>query len=131
MMTLNATLYIKNTNEALEFYQEAFGLTVGYSEKYPDGTYMHAELQKDGKTVFAISEHNNEKLVSDMHKQLTSKLLPVTSLAINFETESEVRRAYEFLTREGTIQTEIGEVPWSKCSADVLDKYGVFWYIWM
>ena len=130
-MKLGATLYIKNTNEAVVFYQEAFGLTLGYNEKFPDGTYMHAELQKDGKTIFAISEHNNEKLVSDMHMQVANKLSPVTSLGINFTTESEVKRAYEFLMREGTAFREIGELPWSKCSADVLDKYGVYWYIYI
>lgn len=62
-MTLGATLYIKNTNEAVVFYQEAFGMTLGYNEKFSDGTYMHAELQKDGKTIFAVSEHNNEKVL--------------------------------------------------------------------
>ena len=42
------TLYIKNTLKAVEFYSKAFGLSLGYNEKHPDGTYMHAELQKDG-----------------------------------------------------------------------------------
>lgn len=130
-MKLGATLYIKNTNEAVVFYQEAFGLTLGYNEKFSDGTYMHAELQKDGETIFAISECNNEKLVSDMHMQVANKLSPVTSLGINFTTESEVKKAYEFLMREGIAFREIGELPWSKCSADVLDKYGVYWYIYI
>lgn len=130
-MKLGATLYIKNTNEAVVFYQEAFGLTLGYNEKFPDGTYMHAELQKDGETIFAISEHNNEKLVSDMRMQVANKLSPIISLGINFNTESEVKKAYEFLMREGIAYREIGELPWSKCSADVLDKYGVYWYIYI
>ncbi len=130
-MTLGATLYIKNTNEAVEFYQEAFGLTLGYNEKFKDGTYMHAELQKDGKTIFAISEHNNEALVSDLHMQVLNKISPTTSLGINFATEKEVKKAYEFLLKEGIAYREIGELPWSKCSADVLDKYGVYWYLYM
>ena len=50
-MTLGATLYIKDTKEAVVFYQEAFGMTLGYNVKNPDGTYMHAELQKDGQTI--------------------------------------------------------------------------------
>lgn len=130
-MKLGATLYIKNTNEAVVFYQEAFGLTLGYNEKFPDGTYMHAELQKDGETIFAISEHNNEKWVSDMRIQVANKLSPVISLGINFTTESKVKKAYEFLMREGIAYREIGELPWSKCSAAVLDKYGVYWYIYI
>ncbi|MEZ3427788.1 MAG: VOC family protein [Lachnospiraceae bacterium] len=128
-MTLGATLYIKDTKEAVVFYQEAFGMTLGYNVKNPDGTYMHAELQKDGQTIFAISEHNNECLIPEMRKLAASKTCLITSLGINFATEGEVRKAYEYLMREGIAQREIGEVPWSKCSADVLDKYGVFWYI--
>ena len=128
-MTLGATLYIKDTKEAVVFYEEAFGMTLGYNVKNPDGTYMHAELQKDGQTIFAISEHNNECLIPEMRKLAASKTCLITSLGINFATEGEVRKAYEYLMREGIAQREIGEVPWSKCSADVLDKYGVFWYI--
>ena len=130
-MTLSATLYIKNTNEAVVFYQEAFGMTLGYNEKFPDGTYLHAELEIDGKTIFAVSEHNNEKLVSDMHMQVANKISPIVSLGIGFATENEVKRAYEFLMREGTAFREMGELPWSKCSADVLDKFGVYWYIYI
>lgn len=35
-MKLNATLYIKNTVKAIEFYKEAFGMTLGYNEKFPN-----------------------------------------------------------------------------------------------
>ncbi len=31
-MTLGATLYIKNTKEAVVFYQKAFGMTLGTYE---------------------------------------------------------------------------------------------------
>lgn len=41
-MKLGATLYIKNTVEAVEFYKEAFGMTLGYNERFLDGTFMHA-----------------------------------------------------------------------------------------
>lgn len=51
---------------------------------------MHAELQKDGITIFAVSEHNNEKLVADMHMQVTNKISPTVSLGIGFATEDEV-----------------------------------------
>lgn len=48
-------------------------MTLSYYEKFPDGTYMRAELQKYGMTILAVSEHNNEKLVADMHMQVTNK----------------------------------------------------------
>lgn len=130
-MKLGATLYIKNTPEAVKFYMEAFGMTLGYNEKFPDHTYMHAELQRDGQTVFAVSEHKNDDLVADMHKSASEKLMPTTSLGIGFVTEDEVKKAYEMLRQEGTVLRPIGELPWSKCSADVLDRYGVCWYLYL
>lgn len=128
-MNLGATLYIKNTIEAVEFYKEAFGMTLGYNEKFPDGTYLHAELQKNGQTIFAVSEHKNDELIAAMHRLASEKLWPTMSYGINFDTEEEVRKAYEALSKEGTILRPIGSLPWSACSADVLDKYGVYWYI--
>ena len=128
---MSATLYIKNTIEAVAFYQEAFGMTLGYNEKFPDGTYMHAELHKDGKEVFSVSEHDNEKQASYMRELVTNKVSPIASLGMGFATEEEVKRAYEFLMREGIAFREIGELPWNKCCADVLDKFGVYWYIHM
>lgn len=128
-MQLGATLYIKNTLEAVEFYKETFGMTLGYNEKFPDGTYMHAELQKNGETIFAVSEQENDDLVAAMHELSRKKLWPTMSYGITFDTEEEVKKAYALLVKEGTVLRELGALPWSACSADVLDKYGVYWYI--
>lgn len=84
-MKLGATLYIKNTIEAVALYIEAFGL-------------------KEGSR-------------------------PTMSYGINFESEEEVKRAYEMLAEDGTVLLELGALPWSSCCAEVVDKYGVYWYI--
>ncbi len=70
-MKLGATLYIKNTIEGVAFYTEAFGLTLGYNEKFPDGTFMHASLLRNGQEIFAVSESRNDTFVDIM---LTSSL---------------------------------------------------------
>lgn len=130
-MNLGMTLYIKNTLEAVDFYQKAFGMTLGYNEKFPNGTYMHAELQKDGKTIFAVSETKNDELITIMHELAKKKVPPTTSCGINFDTEEAIKVAFDMLAKEGIVYRPIGELPWSPCSADVLDKFGVYWYIYM
>lgn len=130
-MQIGMTLYIKNTVEAVEFYKNAFGLSLGYHEKFPDGTYMHAELQKDGKNVFAVSESPNDELVAAMHDLAKKKISPTTSCGIHFDTEDEINKAYSMLRMEGVVRRPLGPLPWSICSADILDKYGVYWYIYM
>ena len=130
-MQTGMTLYIYNTLEAIEFYQEAFGLSLGYNEKFPDGTYMHAELQKNGVNVFAVSESPNRVLVSAMHEFAQNAVSPTTSVGLKFDTEDEIKHAYSMLVTEGIIHRPLGSLPWSVCSADVLDKYGVYWYIYI
>ncbi len=65
-MNLGATLYVKNSIEAVEFYIEAFGMTLGYHAKNSDGSFLHAELLKGGKPIFAVSENNDEEIVRSM-----------------------------------------------------------------
>lgn len=130
-MRTGMTLYIDNTLEAVNFYQEAFGLSLGCNEKFPDGTYMHAELQKNGMNVFAVSESKNKALVFALHEFAKREVSPTTSVGLKFDTEDEIKLAYHMLTTEGTVCRPLGPLPWSVCSADVLDKYGVYWYIYM
>ena len=130
-MQTGMTLYINNTLEAVKFYQKAFGLSLGYNEKFPDGTYMHAELQRNGLNVFAVSESPNNVLVSAMHEFAKNAVSPTTSVGLKFDTEDEIKLAYDMLVQDGVIRRPLGPLPWSACSADVLDKYGVYWYIYM
>ncbi|GIO43857.1 VOC family protein [Paenibacillus apis] len=128
-MKLGATLYIKNTVEAVAFYTEAFGLTLGYHEKFPDGTFMHAALLRDGQEIFAVSESHNDAFVDVMLASSLKASRPTMSYGINFDSEDEVKRVYEMLKKDGTVLLPLGPLPWSSCCADVVDKYGVYWYI--
>lgn len=65
-MKLGATLYVKNSIEAVAFYKEAFGLTLGYHAMNSDGTFWHAELQRDGHDIFSVSEMHNDALVEHL-----------------------------------------------------------------
>ncbi|GFZ29996.1 hypothetical protein CSC2_05220 [Clostridium zeae] len=128
-MKLGATLYIKNTVEAVEFYKEAFGMTLGYNEKFQDGTYIHAVLLRDGQEVFAVSESRNDDFVNAMLSSSLKDSRPTMSYGINFDNEDEVRKAYSMLVEGGKVLFPLGSLPWSSCCADVVDKYGVYWYI--
>jgi Uncharacterized protein conserved in bacteria len=128
-MKLSATLYIKNTVEAVEFYKEAFGMTLGYNEKFPDGTYIHAELLRNGHEVFAVSESLNDAFVNVMLTSSLKESRPTMSYGINFDNEDEVRKAYSMLAEGGKALFPLGSLPWSSCCAEVVDKYGVYWYI--
>ena len=126
-MNLGATLYVKNSVEAVQFYIEAFGMTLGYNAKNSDGLFLHAELLKGEASIFAVSENNDEEIARSM---LASKQ-PTMSYGINLDNDDELHHAYKILVEGGHILRELGPLPWSPCSADIVDKYGVCWYIYV
>lgn len=126
-MDIGATFYVKNSIEAVDFYMNAFGMTLGYNVKYDDGTFLHAELQKGDKTIFSISENKDEEIARAM---LAAKQ-PTMNCGINFDNDDELHHAYNMLSKDGHVLRELGPLPWSPLSADVVDKYGVCWYIFV
>ena len=126
-MNLGGTLYVRNSVDAVEFYSEAFRMTLGYNVKNSDGSFLHAELLKGEQAVFAVSENNDEEIVRSM---LASRQ-PTMSYGVNLDNDAELNHAYETLIEGGHILRDLGSLPWSPCSADIVDKYGVCWYIYV
>ena len=86
-MDLGATFYVKNTLEAVDFYIDAFGMTLGYNAKHEDGTYLHAELQKGDRTIFAVSENDDTGIAQSM---LTARQ-PTMSCGVNLDNEEQLK----------------------------------------
>lgn len=126
-MFLGATLYVHNAIEAAQFYCKAFGMTIGYNARNSDGTYLHAELEKNNQSIFAVSESQDE----ETRKAMLNAKQPTMSLGINLDNNEELDFAYSEIIRDGHILRPIGELPWSPRSADVVDKYGICWYIYV
>ncbi len=126
-MILGATLYIRNSSDAVDFYMEAFKMTLGYNVKNPDGSFLHAELLKDGNSIFAVSESSDKEILKVM---LTAQW-PTMSYGINFDNNEDLNFAYRMLCNGGHVLRPMGPLPWTPCSADVVDKFGVCWYIYV
>lgn len=124
-MTLGATLYLNNSVEAVSFYMKAFGMSLGYHAKNEAGSYLHAELMKDGKTIFAVSESSDETIA----RAMLNARWPTMSLGVNLDNEDELKYAYALLIEGGHILRPLGPLPWTPLSADVVDRYGVCWYL--
>ena len=88
---------------------------------------MHASLCRDGDEIFAVSQSINE----DFAETMLSAPLPTMSYSIDFDSEEEVHKAYSMLAEGGHVLRPLGALPWTPCSADVVDQYGVYWYIYI
>ena len=53
----------------------------------------------------------------------------MTFNAFELGSVEAVTKAYNVLRDGGVVLEGIHEVPWSKCCAMVIDKYGVCWWI--
>jgi PhnB protein len=111
-------LYVKNSVEAVELYKKVFGLELGYHVKNSDGTYFHSELYKDGQEFLSVVESAKEPEKDS-----------AVQLCVSFDREAEVEKAYALLCEGGIIKTPLGPLPWTPCAADVIDRFGVWWYI--
>ncbi len=120
-------VYVKNSIEAAETYCKAFGAEITLEMKNADGTeYEHCELFVDGEGFLALAEAKNPCDVEFVHKM---KWETMTFNVFEMGTEERVRCAFDVLSDGGAVLDEIHELPWSKCCATVIDKYGVCWWI--
>ena len=111
-------LYVKNSIEAVEMYKEAFSLELGYHMLNPDGTYFHSELLSGGKEMFSVVESSESKCTAN----------PV-QIGVTFDDKAQLLNAFDILSNNGNVMMEVGELPWSPCAAEVIDKFGIRWYL--
>lgn len=120
-------VYVKNSIEAAKTYCDAFGAEITLEMKNADGTsYEHCVLSVHGEGFLALAEAKNPCDVEFVHKM---KWETMTFNVFEMGTEERVRRAFDVLRDGGVVIEPIHELPWSKCCATVIDKYGVCWWI--
>lgn len=120
-------VYVKNSLEAAEIYCRAFGAERTLEMKPPDGrAYEHCVLSVDGEGFLALAEAKNPCDVAFIHQM---KWETMTFNAFDMGTEERVQRAFDVLSDGGVVLEPIHALPWSRCCATVIDKYGVCWWI--
>ncbi len=122
-MEIGVQAYVKGSIEAVELYKKAFGAELGYNVLNPDGGYFHAELMLRGKVFLAVSEIG-ENFCADVIPKY-----PNMNFGIALDDEEAVREAYNILSEDAAICTPLRVLPWSDLSADIVDRFGVYWYI--
>lgn len=120
-------VYVMNSIEAVETYCKAFGAEVSFEIKNEAKTkYEHCELSVNGEPILAVAEAPEPYDVSAIHSM---RLQTMTFNAFELGSAAAVKNAVGVLSDGGVILEEIHELPWSKCCATVIDKYGVCWWV--
>jgi len=105
---------VSNPIGAYELYREAFGVEK-VSDDFGDGTHIGIEINS-----FFILLRQEEEPVADKY--------PGQACCVRFETEEDLRRAYDLLNQAGNgeLHTDWG---WTPLCAGVTDKYSVHWML--
>lgn len=120
-------VYVINSMEAVETYCRAFGAKVTYGIKNDAQTaYEHCELSVNNEPILAVAEASEFYDVSMIHRM---KWQTMTFNAFELGSTEAVKNAYDVLSEGGVVIEPIHELPWSKCCATIIDRYGVCWWI--
>jgi len=123
-MKIGPQAYVRGSVEAAEMYCKAFNAEISFQIKAENGTYEHCEISAGGQRIMALSEAPDD---CDVSKKQGWQVMAFN--AFDFGDETAVRNAYDILREGGTVIHELGPCPWNECCADLIDKYGVFWWL--
>lgn len=117
-MDISLIAYVKGSKKAVDFYKKAFDAELGYNYLNDDGSYMHAEIVKNNKTILAVGETKN--WTDSGHNM---------QFGVNLGNEESVKHAYNILSEDAEILYDIAPSFYNDLMFDLIDKYGVRWYI--
>ena len=114
-------VYVKGSAEAVAIYQKAFNAEI--LGLYPDdnGGYMHSELNAYGQ-IIAVSEVPDNSVIGN-----------TMQFCFHFGDGGEecVRNAYEILKDGATVCVPMGPCDYSPCMFSLIDKFGVYWCLFV
>jgi PhnB protein len=119
-MTCGVGLYVRGSAAAAALYEQAFGLTLGYHVRSADGSFFHSELCADGTEVLSVVEAPPEADAPAGNS---------VQLGMTFADRGALLRAFDLLRAGGRVTMAVCELPWSPCAAEVVDRFGIRWYL--
>ena len=124
MMKIGPQVYVKGSFEAVERYCDAFGAKIGLNFISPENTYEHCELMINDQLFMAVSE------APDDCERTKGQAWQTTAFNVyEMGSEEAVRHAFEILSDGGVVIHPLGPCDWNTYCADIVDKFGVFWWI--
>ena len=120
-----------SADQAMNFYKDIFG---GKSEKNrwsemppnPKMPVSEAWQKKVMRGSLSISEGVTVYL-SDSLEEGTDTFGNNVFLHVEFDSEEELRKAFEALSAGGTVNMPVDSTFWGAVYGDLVDKYGIGW----
>ena len=124
-MKISPQVYVRGSIEAAEMYCKAFGAEISFQIKDSENkAYQHCELSVNGNLFMAISEAPD---ICDVSKKSIWQTMAFNVYEMG--SEEAVRNAYDVLREGGTVIDPLGPCDWNPLCSNLIDKFGVFWWI--
>ena len=118
--------------EALNFYQGIFGGTIEITRwsEMPPNPHMPVSDDWQNKVMhgaLTISDTMAVYAADSVMEDEADKYANNVFLHIEFDSEEELRTAWEALTAGGTVNMPVDRMFWGAVYGDLVDKYGIGW----
>ncbi|NLK96292.1 MAG: VOC family protein [Clostridiales bacterium] len=119
--------------EAMYFYQKAFGAKIGCFLRYSDAQKedFNKELTETEKAYIYHGEIfiGNQRIMMSDNMDIPFEPSLSLSLTVIFDTKEEVMQAYDVLKEECKIIYPVHSTTYSSCSVSLIDKFGFRWVL--
>ncbi len=105
--------------EAFETYKQAFHAKKMAEMQPPNGGDIHIVMDIDGTKILLAPGGNVDKIVEN-----------AMCCEYNFDSESDLRKAYSILSANSLQCSLEGPFPWATLLGLVVDKFGVCWALY-
>ena len=115
-------VYVKGSDKAAKFYQNAFDARLIVCYPNPDGTLMHAELDVYGQ-VLALSELRKDSPITGNTMQFC--------LHFGEGQELTVKKIHDALIEGAEVCCPLGPCEFSPLMFGLIDQFGVNWCVFV
>lgn len=118
-----------NCEEALNYYKELLNGEITNIMRYGEGPEeMLPDKSMKNKIMHATIVYNGDQEIYFSDIQGEEQKTGSVSLNINIDSEQELERIYEFLSRESReITMPLQKTFWDAKFGSLIDKYGISW----
>lgn len=122
-----------NCHEAIQLYEKAFSgkitCLVTYGEA--NGPAFHPLLKEDQKDYIYHSELvlNGQRIIMSDHVDIAFQTCYSNFLTIMYDTDEEVKRAYEIMKAGSKTIYPLEATAYSSCRVVFVDRFGIRWGI--
>jgi len=132
-------IFTGQANQAIKLYEKAFGAEVKvkllFSDMHPDdwqckdeekGMIAHSEIKIGSHIVMLADDATN--LSGEAEQTKPSKSF-VIDLLVNFDSDDELKAAYEVLSKGATITEPMCSTTYCSSCVSLIDKFGGRWQL--